>query len=636
MRLSSGLLPFGRLPVLIGALFLLALLRGRRRARRRGGAHEWTPRPPGRVAWATMFDVVIENGLVVDGTGAAARREDVAVLDGRIAAVGRGLGAAKRRIDAEGAVVTPGFVDVHTHYDGQASWDEELLPSLAHGVTTAVLGNCGVGFAPVRPRDRERLIALMEGVEDIPGSALAEGVRFGWESFAEYMAALDAMPHTMDLALQVPHDALRVYAMGERASAGEAATEDDVAIMSALLRDALQAGAIGFSTGRTDNHRASDGGATPASEASASELAGVARAFEGLGHGVIQAVSDFDMARSPDRFDPEFDVLEAMARAAGRPMSVSLMQRLGASKQWRRILTRLERADAAGMKVRAQVAPRGIGVLLGLEATFHPFMGFPTYKSLAALPLAERVTRLRNPEVKARVLAEKSEKVAGDGSPIPPLADQLLANLDFVSASLFRLGERPSYEPSRADALFGEAMRRSVSPLEAVYDALLEDEGRALLYFPIYNYASGTLAEVGEMLHHPLAMIGLGDGGAHVGTICDASIPTFFLRYWAHDRPEGRFPLEVAVRMLTRDVADWLGLADRGVVAPGRRADLNVIDLERVALERPHLVRDLPAGGKRFVQGAAGYRATLVRGELVRDGGETTAARPGRVVRSGR
>lgn len=583
-----------------------------------------------------MHDLVIENGLVVDGTGAPPRHADVAVRGGLVVAVGRGLGAARRRLDAEGALVTPGFIDVHTHYDGQATWDGELLPSLAHGVTTCVLGNCGVGFAPVRPRDHERLVALMEGVEDIPGSALAEGIRWRWESFAEYMDAVDALPHAMDLLLQVPHDALRVYVMGERAAAGEPATDDDVARMRALLREALLAGAAGFSTGRSDNHRAADGAPTPASEASAAELAGIARAFEGLAFGVLQAVSDFDMAISPARFDPEFDVLEAMARAARRPFSVSLLQRIGASEQWRAVLARLERAHASGISVRAQVAPRAIGVLLGLEATFHPFMGFPTYKALADRTLSERVAELRKPEVRARLLAEKSDRVSGDGSPIPPLADQLLASIDWVTVSLFRMGATPDYEPRRADALYAEVLARGVSALEVVLDALLEDDGRALLYFPIYNYASGTLAEVAEMLHHPLALLGLGDGGAHVGTICDASFPTHLLACWARDRAEGRFSIEAAVRMLTRDPAEWLGLADRGVIEPGRRADLNVIDLARLSLERPRLVRDLPAGGKRFVQGATGYRATLVRGEVVREHGVTTDARPGRVVRLGR
>jgi N-acyl-D-aspartate/D-glutamate deacylase len=580
------------------------------------------------------FDLLVKNGLLVDGSGAPPRRADVGVKDGVVAEVGALSGAlAARAVDADGALVTPGFVDIHTHYDGQVSWDEELSPSIAHGVTTCVMGNCGVGFAPVRPRDRDRLIDLVQGVEDIPGTVLHEGLRWGWESFAEYMDALDRRPHAIDFAAQVPHDALRVFVMGERASAREAASPADVEAMRRLLREALLAGAVGFSTGRTDNHRGADGAETPAAEADAAELAGLARAFAGLEHGVLQAVSDFDMARSPERFDPEFDVLEAMARASGRPLSISLLQRAGASDQWRRILARVEQADARGLAMRVQVAPRGIGVLLGLEASFHPFMGFPSYKAVAHLPLEERVAALRAPEVKARMLGESSEPLAGDGSPIPPLADQLLANLDFVAMSLFRLGAAPDYEPARQTSLYGEALRRGVPTLSVVYDAMLEDEGRALLYFPIYNYGSGTLSEVSEMLHHPLALLGLSDGGAHVGTTCDASFPTFLLTHWARDRAEGRLPVERAVQMLTAAPARWMGFSDRGLLVPGRRADLNVIDHGRLALARPTLARDLPRGGRRFVQDAAGYRATVVRGEIVREEGRTTGARPGRLLR---
>ncbi|AKF10721.1 N-acyl-D-amino-acid deacylase family protein [Sandaracinus amylolyticus] len=580
------------------------------------------------------YDLAIVNGMVVDGTGAPARRADVGVKDGRIVAIGALEERAARTIDAEGALVTPGFVDLHTHYDGQASWDASMLPSSAHGVTTAVMGNCGVGFAPVRPRDRERLIALMEGVEDIPGSALAEGIRWEWEQFGEYLDALDRRPRTIDVAAQVPHDALRVYVMGERAVAGGRATDDDVAGMRAMLRAALEQGALGFSTGRSDNHRAKDGSETPAADAEARELAGIARAFEGLGRGVLQAVSDFDMHVSPERFDPEFDVLEAMAEAAGRPLAISTLQRDSATDQWRKILARIERASARGVTMNALVAPRPIGVILGLDATFHPFIGFPSYKAIAHLPLAERVAILSRPDVKAKLLSERSEKVAGDGSPIPPLADQLLAAIDFVAMRLFRMGATPSYEPQRQDALFAEAMRRGVPALEVVYDALLEESGNALLYFPLYNYGGYSLDDVAEMLHHPRAMVSLGDGGAHVGTICDASMFTYFLVHWARDRERGRFSIEDAVRKLTSEPARWAGLVDRGEIAIGRRADLNVIELDRLALRAPRLVRDLPAGGKRFLQDAIGYRATIVRGEPIAIDGALTGATPGRIVRA--
>jgi N-acyl-D-aspartate/D-glutamate deacylase len=578
-----------------------------------------------------MLDLVVRGGTLVDGTGRPARRADVGVAGGRVVAVGLNLGPAPRVVDAGGALVTPGFVDLHTHYDGQATWDEELMPSSVHGATTVATGSCGVGFAPCRVADRPRLVALMEGVEDIPGAALAEGLTWGWESFAEYLEVLDRRPHTIDLACHVPHDAVRVFVMGERALAGEPARADEAAAMGVLVRDAIERGAVGFSTGRTDNHRSADGRTTPAADAGAEELAAIARALGSTGRGVLQAVSDFDMAASPDRFDPEFDLLEDLARLSGRPLSISLLQRVGAEGQWRRVLGRIERAAAAGLTIRAQVATRAIGVILGLDATFHPFIGFPTYKALAGLPLEARVRELSRPEVRARLLGETSDPVAGDGSPVPPLVDKLLAAFDLVAMSLFRLGERPDYEPDRATSLFGEALRLGRRPLEVAYDALLEDGGRQLLYFPIYNYASGSLGEVGEMLRHPQALLGLGDGGAHVGTICDASFSTFFLTRWVRDR--GVFSIEEAIRKLTREPAAWLGLADRGVVREGARADLNVIDLPALALHRPALVRDLPAGGRRFLQRATGYRATLVHGQVICEDGRLTGARPGRVAR---
>ncbi|MEO8797667.1 MAG: amidohydrolase family protein, partial [Polyangiaceae bacterium] len=529
----------------------------------------------------------------------------------------------------------PGFVDIHTHYDGQVSWDEELTPTSLHGVTTCVLGSCGVGFAPVRHGREQALIELMEGVEDIPGSALAEGIPWGWESFASYMDVIARMPHAIDFLVQVPHDPLRMFVMGERAVASEIATDDDITQMRILLRAALKAGAAGFSTGRTDNHRTARGAATPASEVDARELTGLASAFAGLGHGVLQAVSDFDMMTGPERFDREFDVLEEMAAAAGgRPLSISTMQRDHAPDQWKRIFSRVERAVARGLDLRCQVGARGIGVLLGLEATFHPFMGFPSYKAIAALPLAERVVQLKNPEVRARMLSEKSDKIAGDGTPVPPLADFFLANLDMLSMRLYPMGERPSYEPKMDTCIAAEAMRAGVPPLARIYDALLEDDGKALLYFPIYNYTGLNLDVVREMLTHPRALVGLGDGGAHVGTVCDASMPTFLLTHWARDRENG-IPLERVMAMQCHDTARFMGLADRGTIEPGMRADINVVDLPRLTLLRPTMQRDLPAGGRRLVQRAEGYIATLVAGEAIAEGGELTGARPGHLVRMG-
>ncbi len=577
-----------------------------------------------------MFDTKIVGGTLIDGTGRPGITGDLAIEGGKIVAVGRCDGLARRTIDARGAHVLPGFVDLHTHYDGQVTWDGELSPSTLHGVTTCVMGNCGVGFAPVVRGKEQLLVELMEGVEDIPGAALAEGIPWGWETFAEYMDAVAQIPHAIDFLMQIPHDPVRMYVMGERAIASEVATADDIAAMSKIVAAALDAGAAGFSTGRSDNHRTARGAATPASEVGAHELIGIARAFAGRSHGVLQAVSDFDMMQGPDRFDPEFDLLEAMGEAAGRPLSISTMQRDHAPQQWKRIFERVERAAERRVDLRCQVGARAIGVLLGLEATFHPFVGHPSYKAIAALPLAERVRRLRDPEVRARILVEKPDTLAGDGTAIPPLVDHFLANVNLVAMRLFRL-ER-GYEPKLFDCLAGEASRAGKSVLETIYDALLEDDGNALLYFPLYNYTGMNLDVVREMLLHPRALMGLSDAGAHVGTVCDASMPTFLLAHWARDTPDG-IPLERVVQMQARDTARFIGLADRGTLEVGMRADLNLVELDRVALGRPTLAHDLPAGGKRLIQPATGYLATFVAGHQVTERGVLTGARPGRLVR---
>ena len=586
-----------------------------------------------------MLDTVIEGGTVVDGSGGVPFSADVGLRGGRIVEIGRITAAAHERIAAQGAWVTPGFIDIHTHYDGQASWDETFSPSIHHGVTTVVMGNCGVGFAPLRRGEQDRLIRLMEGVEDIPGVALAEGVRFDWESFPQYMDALDAQPHSLDYLVQVPHDPVRMAVMGERAVAQEVATDADIAAMRDLVREALLAGAAGFSTGRSDNHRTSRGEETPASEAGAAELTGLAQAFVGLQHGVVQLVSDFDLLRGPQRFDAEFDLVETLARASGRPLSMTWLQRDPGGDQWQRIRERVDSAVAAGLPLYLQTAARGIGVINGLDASFHPFMGFPGYQDVAQLPLAARAAALRDPQRKARILAEKSLPLAGDGTPIPPLVDLLLPMIEMISARMFPLGthasEAPDYEPGVEMSFYARAKQRGVTALEAIYDFLAEGDGANLIYFPIFNYNAGNLDVLRSMLEHPRALCGLGDAGAHVGTICDASFSTFMLTHWARDRAFGRFPLEQVVHMLSARNAAYLGLRDRGRIALGQRADLNVIDPQRLGVGAPRLVRDLPVGGKRFLQRGLGYVGTWVAGQCVQREGSVSSARPGRLVRMG-
>lgn len=586
-----------------------------------------------------MLDLLVSGATVVDGSGAAPVTADVGVKDGRIVDVGRITAPAHERIAADGAWLMPGFVDIHTHYDGQASWDESFSPSIHHGVTTLAMGNCGVGFAPLRAGEQDRLIRLMEGVEDIPGVALAEGVRFDWESFPQYMDALDRLPHSLDFLVQVPHDPLRMRVMGERAQAQQAATPEDIEAMRALLREALDAGAAGFSTGRSDNHRTSRGEETPASEASAAELTGIARAFDGLGHGVVQVVSDFDVLRGPQRFDAEFDLVEQLAAAAGRPLSMTWMQRDPGGEQYLAMQARVEAAVARGLPLYLQTAARGIGVINGLDASFHLFVGAPAYREVAGLPLAERAAALREPARKARVLGEGFERLAGDGSAVPPLVDILLQNIERISARMFPLsardGEVPDYEPTLAQSFYARARQRGGSALEAIYDHLAEGDGSNLLYFPIFNYNEGSLDVVRRMLDHPRALFGLSDAGAHVGTICDASFTTFMLTHWVRDRAQGRLPLERAVEMLSSRNARYLGLQDRGLIAPGRRADLNLIDPQRLSVGTPKIVRDLPAGGRRLLQQGQGYLGTWVAGTCVRRDGQVTAARPGRLVRMG-
>ena len=582
-----------------------------------------------------MLDLRIEGGTVADGKGGEPFTADVGVKDGRIVEIStRPSGSvARETVDASGAWVMPGFVDIHTHYDGQATWDPTFSPSVNHGVTTLVMGNCGVGFAPVRPGKEDGLVKLMEGVEDIPGAALHEGIRWNWESFPQYMDALDSEGRSLDYLVQVPHDPLRMYVMGERAVAKEVATPEDIAAMRALLREALEAGAAGFSSGRSDNHRTSEGKETPAAEASAAELTGIAQAFHGLRHGVVQMVSDFDLLQGPQRFDAEFDLVEQLARAAGRPLSMTWLQRDPGGEQYQAIQARVETPGAAGLPLYLQTAARGIGVINGLDASFHPFMGFPGYKEVAHLPLAQRAAALREPARKQRILSEQSGRLAGDGTAIPPLVDILLARIDLISGRMFPLDARLDYEPSVMQSFLVRAKQAGTTPLEALYDHLAGGDGSNLIYFPIFNYNEGSLDSLRKMLDHPRALLGLGDAGAHVGTVCDASFSTFMLTHWVRDRARDKMPLGRAVEMLSRRNAQYLGLQDRGAIALGLRADINVVDPQRLGVGAPQLVNDLPAGGKRFLQKAQGYVGTWVHGVAVAREGQVTTARPGRLVR---
>ena len=573
------------------------------------------------------------GATIVDGSGEEPYRGDIGIRDGRIVEIGR-VDAARVTIDADGALATPGFVDIHTHFDGQVSWDDTLSPSVLHGVTTCVMGNCGVGFAPLRRGEEQRLINLMEGVEDIPGSVLADGIDFRWETFPEYMTAIDSMPHSIDFAVQVPHDALRLYVMGDRAEDLEPATTADIEAMRAIVRDALAAGAAGFSTGRTDIHLTAKGQWTPSSEATRDELCGIASVLAETGRGALQVVSDFNLFRSEADFDREFDLVDAMAEAGGgRPLSMTWLQRVPGEQQWRAIERRVTSAAQRGLDLKLQTAARGIGVITGLDTSFHAFTGVPSYKAIAALPLAERAARMRDPALRDRILSERSEPLAGDGSPVPPFVDRMLAQIDALSGRMFPMEGQVDYEPTPDKSFLALALRTGCRPLEAIYDYLVHGDGSNLIYFPVFNYAGGNLDVVHEMLNHPRALASLSDAGAHVGTICDASFPTTMLALWCRDRRGERLELPQVVQMLSARNADHMGFSDRGRLAIGQRADINLIDFDRLGLPPPSVVRDLPAGGRRLLQGAAGYLATMVNGHVVQEAGRITGARPGRLLR---
>ncbi len=566
---------------------------------------------------AATHDLVVRGGTVVDGTGADPLTADVAIRDGRIAEVGRVSGRGREEIDAGGLLVTPGFVDIHTHYDGQATWDSRLAPSSWHGVTTVVMGNCGVGFAPCRPADHDMLFRLMEGVEDIPGVVLTEGLSWNWESFPQFLDALEARRHDIDFAAQLPHGALRVYVMGERGAEREPATDEEIATMAALAREAMDAGALGFTTSRTLNHRTSDGQPTPTLTAAEEELLGIAMGLKDAGKGVLQFVTDFKNAKV------EFAMLRRLVAESGRPLSVSLAQAEAAPDAWKRLLGWVEEAAASGLPMRAQVAGRPVGLMLGLDATLNPFVSHPSFRSVADLPLAEKVARLRDPEFRARLLAEAP---ATDH----PFMRAVLSNF----SKMFVLGDPPDYEQPPERSLGAQAAARGIRPEELAYDLMLEDEGRAMLYFPFLNYADDSLEPSLAMMKSPHSVLGLGDGGAHLGTICDASFSTHMLTHWTRDRTRGlKLSVPEVVKWHTQDTAAAVGLNDRGRLAPGYKADLNLIDYERLRLKPPRMVHDLPAGGRRLMQEAEGYRYAIVSGEVTYRDGEPTDALPGRLIR---
>lgn len=563
------------------------------------------------------YDLIIRGGTILDGSGAPAFEGDVAVSGGVISAVGKVNGKGIEEIDARGQAVTPGFVDLHTHYDGQVTWGEAMSPSSLHGITTVVMGNCGVGFAPCKPDDHDRLIRLMEGVEDIPFPVLAEGLPWAWESFPDYLDFLATRRFDTDVCAQLPHAALRVFVMGDRGANREDATLADIAAMKKLAKEAVLAGAMGFSTSRTLNHRTSDGQPTPTLTASQDELLGIAMGLAEAGRGVLQFVSDFN--------DPQKEaaLLRGLVEKSGRPLSVSLAQADVAPEGWRLLLGAIEEAAAEGLPIRAQVAPRPVGVLLGLELTLNPFSAHPVYREIAGLPFEERVARLNDPDFRARLLSDE-----------PSTDNPFLKVMLRSFGKIFQLSDPVDYEPGPERTLEAIAARRGVSPEEAALDLMLERGGRGMLYLPFLNYSQGTLDPIAEMMQSPATLPGLSDGGAHVGMICDGSFTTTMLTHWIRDRTRGaKLSPEFLVHRQSRATAEWIGLWDRGLIAPGYRADLNVINLSGLKLHLPEVIHDLPAGGRRLMQRASGYTATILKGEITHRDGTPTGAKPGRLVR---
>jgi len=561
-------------------------------------------------------NLVIRNGTLVDGSGGDPYEADLAVSDGKISAVGKNLPKGAEEIDARGKLVTPGFVDVHTHYDAQVTWSDRLSPSTWNGVTTVLLGNCGVGFAPCHADQRDMLINLMEGVEDIPEVVLAAGLPWTWHSFPDFLDVIAARCYDADVAVQVPHAALRVYVMGQRGADREPATAQDRGRMAELTAEGLRAGAFGFSTSRTLNHRTADGRHIPTLRAEEAELTAIARAMRDTGIGWLQVVSDFE------DMDGEINLFRRLARESRRPVTISMAQSHIRPDGWRALMQQIDQANAEGLRITAQVRSRPTSVLLGLELSQNPFMNRPSYKQIAHLPFSERLASLRQPEVRARILAETLE-----WSRRSPRAERW--------DRMYLLGDPPDYEPSSESSIAAHAARQGRSPEDVAYDLLVEGDGKNILYLPVTNYAAGNLDVVGEMITAPNTLLGLGDGGAHVGIMCDSTATSYTLTHWTRDRERGSLlPVAWGVRRLTADNAIEMGLSDRGLLKPGLKADINVLDYDNMRLRKPQIVYDLPAGGRRLIQRTDGFDATIVRGAVVYRHGEATGALPGRLIRA--
>jgi N-acyl-D-aspartate/D-glutamate deacylase len=566
---------------------------------------------------------VVRNAFLVDGTGDAPRHADIAFANGVITAVEAagsiGTAQARRVIDADGLLVTPGWVDIHTHYDAQATWDPWMTPSSWHGVTTVVMGNCGVGFAPAAPDRHDWLIALMEGVEDIPGSAMTEGITWGWESFEEYLDALDHSPHVLDFGAQIAHGPLRAYVMGERGAANEPATTADIEAMRAMVERAMRAGALGFSTSRTPLHRSKDGELVPGTTAHEDELLGIAQALKTVGHGVFQFAPEH--AKVPVN---EWSWMRALAQSTGATVSVNLNQPDDAPEIWRDVLSLLEQANADKLPMVAQIAGRSIGVLMCMEGSAHPLMFHPAYAQLAFLSHNERIAALRDPVLRQRFVDE----VPQDGGLFAKVVLENTWKMFPVTSSNI------DYEPPQHDSVRERARAAGVPEMQIIVDQLLANDGRGLLYMPFFNYSYGDLSFTHEALHHPGTRMGLSDAGAHCGAICDGGTPTFMLTHWVRDRTRGpKLPLELVVHKQTRQTALLYGLNDRGVIAPGKRADINIIDFDNLDFTMPQMAYDLPANGRRLVQKAHGYVATFVRGRQTVSHDEFTGDLPGSLIR---